>query len=506
MLFVKKYSPHLLLLLAGCFYLWSLAPTIIAGDSASFGVAVHRLSFHKFSLHVGRASDHPLYFLVGKLFSFLPFEIAFSLNLMSAVFGAMTIWLVFLILRHLTHSLLSAFFGACSLMVSHAFWLHSVVAEVYTMNAFFLALLIYLCLTRIKRRGFLLMFSLVFLLGLLNHLILILSLPAFLLYILVTIEPQTRKRILLLGGSLLALFCLEVLFFSFTRPQAMKAWIHAILIGPPPIYEYLFPPSGLKPLLRELLFYLLYLSYQYPLGGVLLGALGLRQLLKKEPAFASLLLLIIGINALFFIKSTFWGSYGGTKYTFYIPDYTVFAIFVGYGAAWLFANLNHWKGKRSGCRSAIGLSAALVILTVVFYALMPHLVSYLELDLLHTRSLPYRDNSKFFLNPNKRGYVGDRKFGEELFELAAVDSIVFADFTPDTILRYLAAIEHKRPDVRLIRCNERIPLRARIDKIHAEYPDARIYLAGKNSYYNLDGLEERYQIQSYGSFFEVVEK
>ena len=498
---MKKYASSLVLLLVTGFYLWSLAPTIIAGDSASFCVAVY-----KFSLEFGKASDHPLYILIGKLFSFLPFEMAFSLNLMSALFGALTAWLLFLTVRQLTNSDLPAFLGSCALMVSHAFWQHSVIAEVYTMNAFFLMLLIWLCIAQMKRRSFLLLFLLVFLLGLLNHLILILSLPAFLLYILLTIEARTRKKLLLLAGSLLALFCVGGLFLFLARPQVVKAWVHAILVGPPPIYYYLFPPSGLKPFLKELLFYLLYLGYQYPLGGILLGIFGILRLLRRKPAVASLLLLIIALNALFFIKSTFWASYGGTKYTFYISDYTVFAIFVGYGADAVFRRIEHWTGRLRAHKIAASLSAAAVILTIVFYAMIPHVVTYLDLDLLHARSLPYRNNARFFLNPNKRGYYGDRKFGEELFALAAKDSIVFADFTPYTILRYLAVIEGKRPDIKLVVCDERMKLHKRIDGIKSIRPDAKIYLADKNSYYNLDGLEEKYQIQAYGPFFGVVEK
>ncbi len=309
-----------------------------------------------------------------------------------------------------------------------------------------------------------------------------------------------------IGGCLFALLCVGGLALFLSRPQAVKAWIHAILVGPPPIHYYLFPPSGLKPFLKELLFYFLYLGYQYPLSGILLGIFGILQLFKKTPAVASLLLLVIVINALFFIKSTFWGSYGGTKYTFYISDYTVFAIFVGNGADALFGMAKRWKDQPIARRVAVGLSATLVILTVVFYAMMPHFLTYLELDVLHARSLPYRDNNRFFLNPNKRGYDGDRRFGGEIFRLAAQNSVVFADFTPYSILRYLVVIERKRPDVKLVSCDEKTKLRERIDEIKAERPDAKIYLADKNSYYNLKGIEEKYHIQEYGSFFEIVAK
>ena len=141
---MRKYLyNYLILIISSLFYLFTLAPTVIGGDSSLFCVNVYYST-----LHFGRANDHPLHIVIGKLFSLLPFEFAFNLNVMSAFFGVQTVLLIFLIIQNVTHSNLAACFGAFSLMVSHAFWFHSVIAEVYTLNAFFLALLVYLTLTK----------------------------------------------------------------------------------------------------------------------------------------------------------------------------------------------------------------------------------------------------------------------------------------------------------------------------------------------------------------------
>ncbi len=506
---MKKYVHiYLILIISSCFYCFTLAPTIIGGDSASFCVSVHKLA-----LHFGRAWDHPLHTVLGKLFSFLPFELAFNLNLMSAFFGVQTVLLIFLIIQHLTHSHSTAFFGSLSLMVSHAFWQHSVITEVYTLHAFFVALLVYLAVTMLRSKWFKYLFPMVFVLGLLNHLILLLTLPAFLVYIVMNIEPRQRKMILKASAIVLSFMIFIVICLFIFQSRVMKDLLIAILKGPPPILHYILPPD-LTLFMKELVFYGLYLCYQYPLLGAIIGVIGIVQLLKKDRPTAVLLLLIIVSNGLFFIKTTSWGSYGGTKYTFYISDYTVFAVFVGYGALSLFKQISYgverWQiqGNRRKIQQQFssGMIAISVILTVIFYALMPLFVSYLNIDLLHARTLPYRDNNTFFLNPNKRGYYGDRKFGEEILELSQENAVVFADFTPHSILRYLMKIEHNRPDVKLFRCDEKTDLSKRIDTIKRERPHTHIYLADNNEYYNLEAVEETFRIKPYASFFEIIAK
>lgn len=136
---------------------------------------------------------------------------------------------------------------------------------------------------------------------------------------------------------------------------------------------------------------------------------------------------------------------------------------------------------------------------------MPKIVSILNIDLVHARTLPYRDNNRFFLNPNKRGYNGDRKLGQEILQLADRNSVVFEDFTPYTILKYLITIENLRPDVKLIFCNEKTDMQIRLDEIKDEKTNTHIYLAD-NDYCNLNGIEEKYFLKKHGPFFEILTK
>ncbi len=122
-----------LLLFASCFFLYlnTLAPSVatLFDDSLEFPLVVHRLA-------IAHPTGYPLYTLLGRLFSLGPwYNVAWSVNLLSAVAGALTVALTCLVARQLTRRWWAALPGAVALAVSPVFWSQSVIAEVYTLNA-----------------------------------------------------------------------------------------------------------------------------------------------------------------------------------------------------------------------------------------------------------------------------------------------------------------------------------------------------------------------------------
>lgn len=133
---------------AGCFllslalYLQTLAPSVVTlfDDSLEFPLVVHRLA-------IAHPTGYPLYILLGKLFALGPWHnVAWAVNLVSAVAGAVTITLVYLLARFLSVRRLPALLAAMALAVSPVFWSQAVVAEVYTLNSAFVAGLLCLAL------------------------------------------------------------------------------------------------------------------------------------------------------------------------------------------------------------------------------------------------------------------------------------------------------------------------------------------------------------------------
>ena len=169
-------------------YLSTLAPSVatIFDDSLELQLACHQLAI----IH---PTGYPLYALLGKLFTFLPFrDVAYRVNLLSAVAAAWAVTLVYLGLRAIARRRLVAALGALALAVSPAFWSQAVIAEVYALNAAFTALAILSVLRWAEspgtNRSWLLLMALAMGLGLAHHRMIVLMAPALVVFILLTVR------------------------------------------------------------------------------------------------------------------------------------------------------------------------------------------------------------------------------------------------------------------------------------------------------------------------------
>jgi hypothetical protein len=127
-------------------YVRTLAPSVAAlfDDSLEFPLVVQRLA-------IAHPTGYPLYILLGKLFTLgtksaagagdvaLASQVAYRVNLLSAVTGAVTVVLVYLVGRQVARRRLPALVGALALAVSPVFWSQAIVAEVYTLHSAFVA-------------------------------------------------------------------------------------------------------------------------------------------------------------------------------------------------------------------------------------------------------------------------------------------------------------------------------------------------------------------------------
>jgi len=130
--------PYLAFAVCFAVYLLTLAPTVYRLDSAELSAAA-------FNLGVPHATGYPLYLLLGKAFTYLPIgDVGYRLNLMSAVFAAGAVVIVYQLSFLVTKRVVTSFAVACSLGFSYYFWVSAVVAEVYTLHVFLTGLTIYL--------------------------------------------------------------------------------------------------------------------------------------------------------------------------------------------------------------------------------------------------------------------------------------------------------------------------------------------------------------------------
>lgn len=165
-----------------CIYILTAFPTVQSEDSGE-------LITSAVALDIAHPPGYPLYSLVGKLFSILiPFgNMGWRLNIMSAFFGALTAQILYTIIKKKTQNDLIAFGMTLFYAFSGVIWGQSNRAEVYTLNTFFIALIIYLLLRWNEEKNFkwLLLAALSFGLGVGNHHSILLTIPAIFIYILI---------------------------------------------------------------------------------------------------------------------------------------------------------------------------------------------------------------------------------------------------------------------------------------------------------------------------------
>jgi Protein of unknown function (DUF2723) len=137
---MKRLDSALVLLLfvaSFMLYIRTLAPSLLYGDSAEFQTIA-------FTLGIGHPTGYPIYVLIAKLFNFIPFgEIAYRVNFFSAFCAALTVALLYLIIRKLGGMYLSAIFGALTLALTPLFWKHASIAEIYAASAACLAFIFF---------------------------------------------------------------------------------------------------------------------------------------------------------------------------------------------------------------------------------------------------------------------------------------------------------------------------------------------------------------------------
>jgi hypothetical protein len=221
------------LLVAGALtiYVSTLAPTVLAGDGGEF-------QFVPFLLGVAHPTGYPLYSLLGWAWTRLVLvgDVAYRMNLFSAFWSALAVGLLYptsrLLLRQAFPDLppvalrLVAGLSAVTLAVTPTLWSQSIIAEVYSLQLFFVVLLFYLllrwsgCRTQASSPGedttgtrFLFLAAACFGLGLAHHSTTLLLTPALLAFVWLTDRRVYRDWRLVL--KLLALAALPLLIYLY---------------------------------------------------------------------------------------------------------------------------------------------------------------------------------------------------------------------------------------------------------------------------------------------------
>lgn len=177
-------------------YFLTLCPTIHPGPSANAVCDVKGIGLTP-------PTAHPIWLILGRLLGSFSSNTAYVLNLMSAVFGALTIALLYALLsqfshtrtaeeeaRYQTHPYLrqaAALSGALLVAFSRPFWEGSILAGFDTLNTFFLVLIVFLVARYAKtsKARYAIAFGLLYGLAITNYPTLFVLAPIFIVFFLV---------------------------------------------------------------------------------------------------------------------------------------------------------------------------------------------------------------------------------------------------------------------------------------------------------------------------------
>jgi len=205
-------------------YVRTLAPTLLLGDSGEYQVLAYTLGL---AHPTGYSILVPLLKLVTLLVPVK--DIAYRVNLASAIFAALTLALLYLLGNLLGGRRLPALLGVAALGLYHLFWWHAVIAESYTAASALLALVLVLVVTWCKTKNAWLLFwaGLAGGLALGIHTFVLLAAPAVLVYLACTARRLKDWGLAALGaltGAALALGS----FFALNARSVPSSFIEQI--------------------------------------------------------------------------------------------------------------------------------------------------------------------------------------------------------------------------------------------------------------------------------------
>ena len=385
-------------LLAFVVYLQTLLPGVGWGDIARFQYVARVWGIpHRFG--------YPLYIVLSRLFGYLPVgDLAYRVNLMSALFAALAVVMVYYTIMRLVDDWVGAASAALSFAFSVELWRQAVVAEVYSLNAFLIGavVLVLLAWHQTQRIGLLYLGVGLYALSFGNHLTVVTLLPAVLYLILVTNYRVllNLKTVAILAGLVLlgALQYLYVIIRANQQPLlnelgpfSWRGWIHWMARSR---FQGQFFGYGLGAQADRMRIYLELLGQQFFRWGYILGWIGAWERLKADlKSFLFLALVGLGIYG-------FGMNYGGATFPIYlIPSYFVFAVFLGCGLSALRQLLDRLLGdaprwlSQQPVATAVRVILAAVILLMPLYPLWRN---WAEVD--QSGNTYYRDVAQIFVD------------------------------------------------------------------------------------------------------------
>lgn len=171
-------------------YLLTLEPKLVGGDTGWYANQIPEMTLMV-------PTGYPTFSMFLKLFTYVPIgDLAYRLNLFSAIFGALTTLFLFLAINKLLKNEFISFISSMIFAFIVPFWSVANRLEFDTLNTFFIILLIFSAIvySENKTRKFLYFFFFCLGLSLTNHPLTFFIVPAIALYVII-INPRIFKNV-----------------------------------------------------------------------------------------------------------------------------------------------------------------------------------------------------------------------------------------------------------------------------------------------------------------------
>ena len=425
-------------------YLTGLCPSIYWKDSSEFQAVA-------FALGIAHPAGSPAYIPLAKLMAMIPFgSIAVRVNLLSALFGAVTVWGLFHLILTVSRALwparprpdwsgiLSAAFVSLVTGLSPSLWQFSEVAEVYTVqSAVFTVLLLLLFRWGEFERPRHLLIAAAFLFSLSGgvHALMILFTPALVFYSLARGWRQVRTpatfallaAVLILGVSVYLYLPVRSgagPVFNWGEPDTLERFTNHVLDRKDSPFTTAAAESFSDDPATVIRRYCSNLHSEIGIFGLACSLIGLA-FFWKRPVLGLTTCLLLIFHSGFYIRGRWWLSFG------LIPTVIVASLWGGCGLSWIAARL--FDVVKKGAASMM-MRKALVIAGAACLVLV--LISSVILNDATMRKY----------------YTAHRLVGHALKDLPQ-DSILISGFFW-FFMSYLQHAEGVRPDVSVFNINE----------------------------------------------------
>lgn len=409
-------------------YLATMAPSVVGLDSAE-------LTTGAFTMGIVHPTGYPLFLLLARWALFLPIgSPAYRVNLVSAIFGALTIGLITLLARRLTGRLWTSWVAGLGLAVAPSFWRMSLIAEVYTLHTFFLAaivLLVHITLTTGNRRWFM---ACVFMYGLSlsNHVSGVFYAP-FLAWLAYRMRParSSAPYLLQLAGwftlGLSPYLYLPIRYAAGPALNYVRDYYHIDLRTPAGlwwmvsgqayrIFSFGYDRAGYG---GELVQFAALLWRNFTGLGVVLGVAGLgRGLVRRDP-------LARGGAFIFCAFALFFSGYAvADKETMFLPALALWSLWMAEGALAIASAVARWGEALAGVPSLFPRLLQGAILTTGVLAVG---LRWNQVDLSQARQA--------------------ETYGRQILASAPRQALVIGSWSSAVVLEYLQQVEQLRQDV-----------------------------------------------------------